>query len=71
MFANRKWLRFCVVAAFVLTPIWVMLEEGASMAVVSIVSTLLVLLCAAGAVYTARDSQSDADAALPLDPPEF
>jgi hypothetical protein len=73
MFANRTWLRVCIVAGFILAPVWVMLEEGVGMAVVSAVTTLLVLFCAAVAVYTTRTSESEADSddpSIDSSPPE-
>jgi hypothetical protein len=73
MFANRTWLRICIVAGFILTPVWVMLEEGVGIAVVSAVTTLLVLFCAAVAVYTTRTSESEPDSddpSIDASPPE-
>jgi hypothetical protein len=65
MFANRTWLRVCIVAGFVLAPAWVMIEEGVALGVVSAVTTLLVVLCAAAAVYSMRTTQSDDDSEMP------
>jgi hypothetical protein len=68
MDAKRKWLRAFVILGLLLTPVMAYLEDGMRAAVVSAVTILLVVLCAAVAVFVSRTSESDSDPPTPAEP---
>jgi hypothetical protein len=65
MFSKRHWLRFFIVLGMIFAPVMAYLDGGMREAVLSAVTILVVVLCAAGAVYAMRDSQSDDDSPEP------
>jgi predicted membrane channel-forming protein YqfA (hemolysin III family) len=68
MDAKRKWLRAFIILGLLLTPVMAYLEDGMRAAVVSAVTILLVVLCAAVAVFVSRAPESDSDPPTPAEP---